>query len=491
MVCKYSCKTWSILLGMILTGSARSIVVKLAYQSGFKAPLTITLLYLLGQSFSLFVYGIQKKWLAKNDYDMLDVAKDGHDHEPIQHDVVQEKSLEMSSYASVGAGNEAVAASVSVEDGGDNGIIPTEQSSCEVQHYPGASVSTVEPTSALTESLDLDDASISSTSRPVSSSLYEIYSSVRASFNDDDEIPNGSNHGLSTQSEQRIQWVHHIPFYARPAIPAIFNLLNSALRWASLVYIDASVAEMLISGLELTLSVVAARIIRKRMVSRSRWSGVIIVAIGIIIIERSANNSKHQQQTSNEDTEDDDTEEDYNTDNNTHSSGDVTIGVILIMIQSILSVLQDLGEEIFMQATDFPATMMLGMEGLYGLGIGLIIYATIANSFGIEDIDDTISMLIHNAKVRWWVLGLPFLFLVTGIFNIKATEVTSAMTRNVWKNLRTVLVWIIALCIFYLGDNSGLYGEAWHDPESFYILLGFVVMTSGIVAYYWYKAQEQ
>ena len=121
--------------------------------------------------------------------------------------------------------------------------------------------------------------------------------------------------------------------------------------------------------------------------------------------------------------------------------------------------------------------------------IGLVIYSTIGDKFGIEDVDDTMSMLMKNATLRWWLLGLPFLFLVTGIFNIKATEVTSAMTRNVWKNLRTVLVWIIALCIFYLGNDSD-YGEAWHVPESWYILLGFSVMTSGIVVYYWYKSQD-
>ena len=59
-LCKYNRSVWSILIGMIITGACRSIVVKLAYQSGFKAPLTVTLLYLFGQSLSLIVYFIQK-----------------------------------------------------------------------------------------------------------------------------------------------------------------------------------------------------------------------------------------------------------------------------------------------------------------------------------------------------------------------------------------------------------------------------------------------
>jgi len=296
----------------------------------------------------------------------------------------------------------------------------------------------------------------------------------------------GSTHGLSRQSEYRIiSLIDLIPWYLKPAIPAVLNLLNSALRWASLVYIDASVAEMLISGLELTLSVVAARIFRGRMVAKSRWVGVSIVAVGVLIIER-ANSTKH---------DDDEVHR--------HTSSQVTIGVILIVLQSILSVLQDIGEEIFMQASAFPATKMLGMEGLYGFCIGLIIYLTIGEQLKIEDIDTTISILSENAKLRWWIVGLPLLFLITGIFNIKATEVTSAMSklcapsfvslvqylksntpksshlidaaRNVWKNLRTVLVWAIALCLYYIGNNG--YGEAWRTPGSFYILLGFLVMS--------------
>ena len=98
--------------------------------------------------------------------------------------------------------------------------------------------------------------------------------------------------------------------------------------------------------------------------------------------------------------------------------------------------------------------------------------------------------LRNNPKLIWWLVGLPILFLITGVFNIKATEVTSAMTRNVWKNFRTVCVWIAALCIHYIGKNPAL-GEDWHIPESFYILFGFMVMFIGVVVYYFYKDQEK
>ncbi|KAL3798927.1 hypothetical protein ACHAW5_001654, partial [Stephanodiscus triporus] len=295
------------------------------------------------------------------------------------------------------------------------------------------------------------------------------------------DIPNGSRHGLSDESEE---WTRRksrvVPHHARPLIPAVLNLLNSGLRWASLLYVDASVAEMMISGLELSLGAVAARAFRCRRIAPSRWVGVAMVAIGVMIVER-ANRGRHRG------TDDDDDDDDEATDDRGDdavrphggSASDATIGVVLIFLQSTLSVLQDIGEEIFMQAADFPATKMLGMEGSYGFCVGLVAYATIGRSDlwrGIEDVDSTLSTVRDNASVRRWVVGLPFLFLVTGIFNIKATEATSAMTRNVWKNMRTLLVWVVSLGIFYLGRDSD-YGEAWHTPESAYILFGFTVMS--------------
>jgi len=203
-----------------------------------------------------------------------------------------------------------------------------------------------------------------------------------------------------------------------------------------------------------------------------------LVAVGIIIIER-ANSSKHQAAVENDDA------------NSNYDSGqrDAMVGVILIILQSLLSVLQDLSEEIFMQAASFPPTMMLGMEGAYGFGLGLILYFTIGDKLGIEDTSLTIQLLREEPQLLWWMVALPFLFLVTGIFNIKATEVTSAMTRNVWKNLRTVLVWLISLLIFYIGGNAD-YGESWFTPESYYILCGLFVMSAGICVYYRNKKEK-
>ena len=537
---------------MIITGAARSVAVKLAYQSGLLlAPLTMTLLYLFGQSLSLVVYWIEKRgwrrwrrwrrWSA-NRFLLLFPRTASRRRRPSIIGAVDYASVPRGDAMPAGVGGgggiemrlrsppppprrrptggwvgrpaemgeccrdggeeedddgggeDATSSILPAADGG--GVVPSECETTTQSVRPMATgpppppVEKYPPSVPCTSSSDsASPASSSSVVEHFQSYFYDDEDDEDDEDDDDDEeggggggIPNGSRHGLSDETEERTRVAARgVPWCLKPAIPALLNLLNSGLRWASLLYVDASVAEMLISGLELTLGAVAARALRGRKVVRSRWAGVAIVAVGVAIVER-ANRGRHVR-----------TDEDSDGGGNGDAGGarrprggshasDATIGVALIVLQSTLSVLQDVGEEIFMQSANFPATKMLGMEGVYGFVVGVVAYAVIVGRGGgdwlrsIEDVGSTLTTLRENANARQWAVCLPLLFLVTGIFNIKATEATSAMTRNVWKNVRTVLVWVASLCIFYLGRDAD-YGEEWHTPESAYILLGFTVMS--------------
>ncbi len=455
--CNYPKSTWTILLGMIISGSLRSVAVKIVYQSGFEAPLTITLLYLLGQSLSLVVYkvdanmdidvdigSLRRKWNWKWKWNCFCIGRRMHRHHQLVRDEIDSNKEE--------EGEDQTQIQIQK-------VVKDEQ---KADRHGGNKVIENRGSKAL----------------------------------------NGSTHGLTVQSEERIQWIHSVPWYVKPSIPALFNLLNSTLRWLSLVYIVASVAEMLFSGLELALSVVAARIFRGRRVSLARWAGVGFVTASVLIIghvQSSSSSSSNKKEVFlptpllDKASADDDDESSINSIMNQNATEEWNyslFGLFLIILQSILSVSQDMTEEIFMQAADFPPTLMLGLEGAYGLVFGLILYFTIGAKSGVEDPSRTLQLVRADREIIRWMAGLTLLFLLTGIFNIKATEVTSAMTRNVWKNFRTVLVWILSLSIFYLGLNPN-YGEAWLNPESIYILLAFIIMFIGIIIYYWDKANHK
>jgi heme/copper-type cytochrome/quinol oxidase subunit 2 len=50
------------------------------------------------------------------------------------------------------------------------------------------------------------------------------------------------------------------------------------------------------------------------------------------------------------------------------------MGIVLIVGQCVISVVQDMAEELLMHEADFPASLLLGMEGLFGLIFGLMLY---------------------------------------------------------------------------------------------------------------------
>lgn len=416
----YSFAVSLVLTCMIATGATRSVAVKLFYQLGFHSPLFVTLLYLSGQSLSLIVYyvSVQIKHARKKTL-LLD-----------PEDQCEHQEYELSSYQQKLQRDD-------LEDF-DTALV---LSGCAHQ-------------SPLSDTVDDDDPDEEEEEDDGPKRVDTLMNSGHHR--------RGSSTGLTEESRKAVAWVHSIPWYLKPVLPGFFNLCNSAMRWASLMFVSASVAEILISGLELVLSVCVARMIRKRLVASQRWIGVAIVTFGLVVV--GVSNIMGEG------------------DGATTSSDNVLIGYALIAGQCIASVAQDMAEELFMDEAGFPATLLLGMEGLFGLFFGLLLYFPLASAIG-EDVSDTWDTLTSSTLNKRYAVGLTLLFTLTGVFNIVATAVTSSMTRNVWKNLRTILVWLISLLIFYASGNDDL-GEPWLIPDSFAVLAGFVVMLSGIYEYY-------
>ena len=426
MPCMYEKRTLSILLCMIITGALRSVAVKLLYQIGLSAPFFVTLLYLSGQSLSLAVHCIGRR---------LGIVKQEHHREMAHH------------------------YDAALDDEGDD---EKKNGENDLPASPPAKQSSAMP----------------SPNRQRSGSLT----------------------GITEESSEAsaVSCIHAIPPPLRPAVPGMFNLINSAMRWASLVYVPASTAEMLISGLELILSTVAARVIRKRMISMQRIGGVCIVAMGLVVVRLSDISPASADTDANRDVmfsnvtvnDDDNVAAGADVDNDIAASASATIqttdrliGDVLIFGQCVMSVLQDLAEELFMHETELSPTLLLGWEGVFGLAFGLPLYLPLAPLLG-EDPNEVWELLKSSTWVLAYVSGLVLLFTATGVFNIVATAVTSSMTRNIWKNFRSLAVWILGLCLYYFSGKESSIGERWMIPASFVTLLGFATMLGGICLYY-------
>jgi drug/metabolite transporter (DMT)-like permease len=434
----YSIHVALVITAMVLTGATRSVCVKLFYQLGFERPEVVTFLYLLGQFLSIVVYLVSRV-LGALFVGSLDSSLKGNNG-----------SVEMENITT-----ETESSSEHFKD-------HAEEASLEENHSPVVAYKKIRsPLFRAENRLQVYDVLPHRASDDSGMQEKESPLDGEQTQQQKDRL-SGSRHGLTEESDQAISWVHSIPWYLKPLIPALFNLCNAFMRWASLLYTAASIAEMLISGMELVLSVLATRCIRKRKISPFRWAGIGVVTVGLLVVGTSHLLHSHNK-------------EEDGTGNDSAVDGSI-IGLLLIVGQCIMSVMQDTAEEVFIQASDFPPTLLLGMEGFFGIIIGSILWALIQPPPQLDDL--TVGYP--------YMISLTLLFTVTGIFNIMATGVTSSVTRNVWKNLRTLLVWAAGLIIYYSVGNVDV-GEAWVVPDSFIALLGFMIILSGVHVYYMTK----
>ena len=281
--------------------------------------------------------------------------------------------------------------------------------------------------------------------------------------------------------------------HLKPIVPGILNLANGICRWTALEMIDASLLVMLIGGMDLILSVLAAKYIRGRGVTTFRWVAVGILVVGVTLVawaglskdialdkEHEAEEAKNGEVSLEEESSEEEV-----------SAKSQAIGFILVLAQCVLAVIQNLSEEVFTQDGDFPALLLLGLEGMYGALFGLIIYVPLANNRKLEETFDegtfreTWSILLNDRKLGWFTLFLCLLVSITGVFNIYSVAETSAMTRNLWKNTRAILVWFVGVIAFYGSNDPELpIGEELHEVYSPFQAIGFMIMCLGIYIYY-------
>ena len=211
------------------------------------------------------------------------------------------------------------------------------------------------------------------------------------------------------------------------------------------------------------------------------------MAVGVMIVER-ANRGRHVRSDKDADGGAGDTRGKDRDDGGTrwpwggsHAS-DAAIGIALIVLQSTLLVLQDVGEEILLQLPphrDAPDGGGIWLRHQFCRGHSRTEWRRSAEVdrgrwFHPDDIAGECTMQTRISGRRACPSSSSSLAYSTS--RQPRPRWPSATTRNVWKKVRTVLVWVTSLCIFYLGCDVD-YGEEWHTPEPAYILFGFTVMS--------------
>jgi hypothetical protein len=122
------------------------------------------------------------------------------------------------------------------------------------------------------------------------------------------------------------------------------------------------------------------------------------------------------------------------------------------------------------------------LRGVFGLVLAVLLYFLVGPLIG-EDPFEAFESIGEKPGYTCYTIFLTVLFYIAGLYQIMPTGVMSSMTRNVWKNFRSLVVWIVGIIAFF-ASSDGSIGEEWVIPSPILILGGFAVMMFGLYVYY-------
>lgn len=275
--------------------------------------------------------------------------------------------------------------------------------------------------------------------------------------------PSGEGGGSPRKRSQ----LHEI---ALLALPTAFDLVATVLMNVGLLYVTASVYQMM-RGAEMLFAALFAIAFLGRRLNRYHAGGIVCCVVGITLVGTSSILSGEGSSTHEVTTQ------------------EMLLGMGLIITSQAVQAAQLTFEDFFMADLAIPGVKIVGYEGLLGalgtLGIMMPIayYLPGPEGEGIhEDFIDTLTMVRHS-RVLQVVLAVDMAALLA--YNVAGMAVTGhlgAVFRTVLETMRTLFVWLVGLLLYYTPLGVGQLGESW-SVYSWLQAAGFVVLVTGTLVY--------
>lgn len=281
--------------------------------------------------------------------------------------------------------------------------------------------------------------------------------------------PEKKNKKLSTSWKQRIII----------AIPSAFDLFASTLMTFGLIYINASIFQML-RGSMVIFSAILTIIFLRRRIPCYRWFGICITIVALVMIGYAGVYVPSV-------TADDDNSESET--NHNYSSGQKLFGALLVILSQLVQAGQIVVEEYVLRNVNMPALEIVGWEGIWGLIMMVLVAFPFAfivpgddpspMGTSLENFMDSFIQLFSSGAVFLTSFIFVLAVLAYNMFGMLVTSHSSAVNRTILEAARTVLIWIVMLISAY----SGLpFGELW-VKWSFLELFGFIFLVAATFIY--------
>jgi len=252
------------------------------------------------------------------------------------------------------------------------------------------------------------------------------------------------------------------------SFPAGFDLLATGFCCMGMLYIPASIWQMLKGGSVIFCGILSVTFLKRRLYA-FHWLGLSLCVLGLCTVGMS-NVLGNSQQPHASDT------------------ADLLLGMGLVMLGQVVQAAQVIAEEYLMKDVDLPAMQVVGWEGFWGtLMMLFVVYPLLwvvpGDDHGhAEDVVDTFVMIKNSMPLFWLVL----LYLLScGSFNASGIAVTGALSathRMMMDASRTSVIWAFGLTVHYSINPNSPYSEAW-TSYSYIQLIGFLILVSGQAVY--------
>eukprot|EP00775_Hariotina_reticulata_P007660 gene7660-7863_t len=281
-------------------------------------------------------------------------------------------------------------------------------------------------------------------------------------------------------------------------IPTAFDLAATTLMNVGLLYVAASVFQIL-RGSEMLFAALFAVLFLKRRLNKWHFMGVGLSMVGLSLVgvsrvlagDSSSGENIMELGAAFLSAAANNVAGAY-ADSGASASADpkkALLGMALILASQALQAGQVTIEDHFMADMNMDPLKVVGWEGVIGsivmLGVALPVLQVLPFDDGsglAEDSKGSWCMMRSSPSITGAVVGSSVAVLVYNVAGMYVTEEMGAAARTVVENARTLLVWVAALVLYYTHAAGGNIGEAW-DHWSWLQAVGFAVFAAGAFLY--------
>jgi len=262
---------------------------------------------------------------------------------------------------------------------------------------------------------------------------------------------------------------HQFPYYKKVlliSVPAAFDMLATGLLMTGLLYIPASIFQIL-RGSSVIYSAIFSVAFLGKVMRSFHWAGVACCLLGVSLVGFAQLENARSLD---------------------NSPAEAALGMVMVVMSMSVQAGQTIAEEFLMKHMDLPAMEVVGWEGFFGLLMTLGVTYPILNAIPggdhghVNDIAQEFALFTNSEETMMLCLLMCFTGGVLNVSGISVTAVLSGVHREMLDATRTLVVWLFGLVVHYLFDPRSQFGERW-SPQSYLEFLGFALLVLGQLIY--------